>query len=250
MAEFVDWAWRQGAFLPASANSLVEPDATGDRFVVTPYTCAIVRPTADTVVDLLRLRSIDRPDGNLRHGKSLRKLHLCADANGTQQWFEAIVAGRHSVPASALADLSPDQDLALSEDERRALAYWMSARFTRSAFPDDFVEAWRPQQAAIRSLMGGASRIEAVLVDMGPRGDGRYSPGFTLVVPTAKDVEAVATIENQLQVLLNNCPKLLEAEVRTAPLDAVSLAEFRSAMHFDAMDDLSIRDAGHAGPLV
>ena len=26
MAEFVDWAWRQGAFLPASANSLVDPD--------------------------------------------------------------------------------------------------------------------------------------------------------------------------------------------------------------------------------
>jgi hypothetical protein len=131
--------WRQGHMFSADtvAATGIGQD-TGIIGIVISHDCDLAqRPDIEPDVEIIVGRKIERLDGNFTHAKSVRRLNLSCSAN-TPLGIELIATQKLLIPKKILAEHSPDTDHRLSADELGILQRWLSARYFRSAFPDEF----------------------------------------------------------------------------------------------------------------
>lgn len=244
--------WHQGAVVRASdhpALGLPINLSAGQRLVVTPYTCALAHATSGDQIDVLVLNPIERLNPQLEHGRSLKRLHLRMNEDGAARWFEATPQDRHLVDAGALIGLQPDVGVLIDNSQRDSLAYWLAARFIRSALPDKFNASYEPVRDKLRKALKRLHACRAILVAFNEQADGRFDAEFTLVLdPASDEIAELQQGAQEIEQLLSPCRGFARVAVSAQSADAVSLEDYWNSHHFDAFDDVSVGQDGHSGP--
>lgn len=141
--------WRQGQLLTTDTvrsfglNQSVAPEEVAA--VVISHDCDIAQsPEVEPTVEIIIGRYIERPDGNLTHGKNPRRLHIKCEGE-ERRWIE-LTANRRSLllkesddpKVPALVSHVPAERHLLEGLARTTLQVWLAARYRRSAFADEF----------------------------------------------------------------------------------------------------------------
>lgn len=147
VAQLVDW--RQGDVLTmegAKTLGLSHPISADDTAVVIiSHDCDIVqREDIEANVEAIIGREIAASNGNYLNGKSPRTLHLPFTAGSDPRiTVELSATLKCQIKKADLFKQHPTQTLKPSVSERRILQRWLSSRYFRSAFPDEFVARLR-----------------------------------------------------------------------------------------------------------
>jgi hypothetical protein len=137
--------WRQGHVLDANAMRTLElthpdtPDST--CVVVISHDCDLandaleIEPNVEVIVG----RRLPKGDGNHFWAKTPRTLHVDVLQNGVGTVVELIATAKQLIPKRALASFIPDPTHSFPGRSLSALRSWLSVRYSRAAFPDEFV---------------------------------------------------------------------------------------------------------------
>jgi HrpA-like RNA helicase len=152
--------------------------------------------------------------------------------------------------AGALVGLQPDAGISIDSTQREALAYWLAARFIRSALPNKFNAAYEPVRDKLRKALKRLHACRAILVAFNEQADGRFDAEFTLVLDPASDqISSLQQGAQEMERLLASCLGFSSVAVSAKSADAVSLLDYWALHHFDAFDDVSVGQSAHAGPV-
>lgn len=137
-------AWRQADLLnPDDAVALGLVDATQrntQRVTVISHSCDLARDVADEPhVEALVGTVVDEARATSRNGHSIGRLHLELEVSGATEWTEHLIGARQTIGKSALLQLEP-WPYRYASEQRRVLQRWLAQRYTRSEFPDAFIE--------------------------------------------------------------------------------------------------------------
>ena len=143
MAEWLrETPWRQGHLLTKDSMLLLFPDAVHDGFdvaLVISHDCDLAQlPEAEPAVELILGTEVERLDGNYSYAKSARRLHLSFTGTDVGRVVDATARQRVTIPKAQLAEHDPDGSTRLTAEEHSILQRWLAARYSRSAFPDEF----------------------------------------------------------------------------------------------------------------
>jgi hypothetical protein len=137
--------WRQGHLLTLeSARSLglchsQSPDETA--VMVISHDCDLAQEIAnEPFCEIVVGRTIGAQDGNFANAKSVRRIHLkiTRTPSGGEVVVELDAAAKTAISKERLAIHVPDKSLVLSYNEATKLRAWLSARYRRASFPDEF----------------------------------------------------------------------------------------------------------------
>jgi hypothetical protein len=166
--------WRQGSVLPRELGidlaRLAAPQSLelGDRdvVVVVSHDCDLSQSSLEKEpwVELIIARALDRrPDGALTRGKhprlleleaTVEKVPLVARVSASERWLAPRERLGGWVPAGFLMTTPPG-----------IVAKWISSRYIREAFPDEFNRRWSQAEASLKQLLRtGAGEINSIYV--------------------------------------------------------------------------------------
>jgi len=167
--------WRQGDVLTtegAKTLGLSHPTNADDTAVVIiSHDCDIVQhediePTVEAIVG----REIAASDGNYQNGKSSRTLHLPFTAGSDPRiTIELSAMLKCQIRKIDLFKQHPTLTVKPSAAERRTLQRWLSSRYFRSAFPDEFVarlSKYGIDERLKRIFAGSQGHLFAVYADL------------------------------------------------------------------------------------
>jgi hypothetical protein len=146
-AQVKQLGWRQGSILPSELFQEVGI-ATHLEFcegkaypIVISQDCDVVHHSYsdEPFIEIIRATSVERPDGSLQYAKSSRKLHLELVATDSHKPFQLSIHERRLIDRKLLEKCGPSKDLTVLPDDIRLLADWISRRYRRDSFPDEFV---------------------------------------------------------------------------------------------------------------
>jgi len=140
-----DTAWRQGQVLGTEAIEALGllhpefPDASA--VVVISHDCDLANDNlnAEPFVEILIGRKVETAKGDLAWGKSPRTLHLEYSHSGAPVFIELVATNKTRVEKNLLAPFQPDAAYKLSPKFLTGLRHWLSVRYNRAAYPDQFV---------------------------------------------------------------------------------------------------------------
>lgn len=142
--------WRQGDLLDPEHNVAVAASshldiADLDRVVVITQSCDLLQKNdaAEPEVELLIIRRIGEVSGNFNHNKHPRILHIQSHTSGGQLAYSATHQDKVRLPRSIMLALKKCADEFLDDHQISTLTRWLSARYVRAAFPDQFEELLR-----------------------------------------------------------------------------------------------------------
>jgi len=78
--------------------------------------------------------------GDFAWGKSPRTLHLEYNQSGAPAFIELVATDKLSIDKNLLAAFAPDAAYQLSPKSVSGLRHWLSVRYNRAAYPDQFVD--------------------------------------------------------------------------------------------------------------
>lgn len=140
-----DWnretPWRQGHLIDKKALAALGLNANNESGIIAiiiTHDCDLAQDSAvEPTVEILQGKLINALDGNYTNSKSSRTLHISFE--GQVPIFAEFVAtdkiyiGKHS-----LAGFLPNETHFLSVENKTTFQRWLSSRYRRSAFPDEF----------------------------------------------------------------------------------------------------------------
>lgn len=95
-------------------------------------------PEIEPVFEVVIGHFIDKLDGSCTNTKNPRKLHISIESPGGQKYAEFITTNREYLPKALLLDIKHNEELHLSTADLTVFRRWLSIRYNRSAFPDQF----------------------------------------------------------------------------------------------------------------
>lgn len=138
-----DTSWRQGYFLDTATiieQNLILPDFPESTLViVASHDCDLAQsPEVEPVFEVIIGHLIDQVDGSCTNTKNPRKLHISIESPVGQKYAEFITTNKKSLPKALLQDIKPNEEFQLSTSDLTVYRRWLSIRYNRSAFPDQF----------------------------------------------------------------------------------------------------------------
>lgn len=138
--------WAQGSLIAMqdmAGLGLAEADSCWG--VIITHDCDLANDdlTLEPSVEVIAARPVDSPDGNCRHAKNARRLHLDWESEHTPLCLELWATHKHVVAKNDLAKYAPDSSAMLSPAGKQTLQSWLAARYRRQALPDSLVERLR-----------------------------------------------------------------------------------------------------------
>lgn len=136
--------WRQGNILPievAQSLGLVHhqvPECT--RVIVGTHDCDLAHdPDSEPNIEVFVGKYIDKENGNFTSAKNPRKLHIFFEGN-SPQWIEFEAVTKQILSKQNLISISPNpsDEYVLDPQNREIFQKWLSIRYRRSAFPEEF----------------------------------------------------------------------------------------------------------------
>jgi hypothetical protein len=158
-----DNGWKTGTFLTeahvrAIAHTLQrsgqEPHAlsAGDFLVVVSQTCDIVasKLDAEPFIEVLLVREKIKLNSTVANLRSTRQLSFRARSHNAI--YEAHATNRFWVPRELFDEFKPEATRFLSFPEAQRLSTWLGLRYTRAAWPNEFVRRL-PKYTEIEKLL-------------------------------------------------------------------------------------------------
>jgi hypothetical protein len=138
-------AWRQGDLIApddAIVLGLIEHvQRDTHRVVVISHSCDIASAEdVEPEVELLIGCVVAEIDANFRNGHSIRKLNLGAERAAGTEWALYCIADRRVVAKLELLRHPPWPDGRYPQEQLKVLRRWLAQRYSRSEFPDAFIE--------------------------------------------------------------------------------------------------------------
>ncbi len=130
-------SWRQGCQVDAQhavSMGWKKAEEADTLLVVITHDCDLQSP-AESEVELIRARFVDRVSGDHTHGKNPRVINI-PNALGAEVALEITHKDRLRVSKEQLLASSPVN--ALIDSDRTQLAAWLASRYNRAPFPDSF----------------------------------------------------------------------------------------------------------------
>lgn len=242
--------WTQGSVLVGDAESAGAGLEEGVRYLVISHPCDVVSLNLerDPIVEVLKIEDRETVDGNFTHGKNPRRLHLATS--------EGVVAvdfmGRVAVERTVLANRTPNSNMA--EDERRLLAAWLSARYARPTFADEFNRRLAPASRGIeRVLKSAGTRMSGIYVATSlAELDAEHEYQVRIVVTMRPSDYAEAGLfavaskgVDDLEGLIKPLPGIDLVAVELYSEDSVSVDALRTFARWD-YDSLSFKEGDEA----
>lgn len=247
--------WRQGCILlpeqlPAEIlDSLAFSEGDDRLLYVLTHDCDLVQ--ADIVkepyVELLAIEPIAAVDGNQTHGKNSRLLDFTIGVSA----FRACCHDRFRIDRRLLASLAPSQAHPVGESLCDLIADWISKRYIRPAFPDEFNIRLKREERAIRRYLKKYGQVfERIYIVCDPLfeelpGDKDYKLTVWLVLEDkdadSGDVLQAQELVLQLEQILDGCRGIEVLECLAVRESEITLAHLRILSLWD-FDDLSYRE--------
>jgi hypothetical protein len=165
--------WRQGHILPDDAIDILFPKARRlgfDVALVISHDCDLAQlPGAEPRVEIILGKWIDKLDGNYSFAKNARRLHLSFTNGDAPLHVDILTIQKTAIEKKQLADFRPYDAVRLTPEERSILQRWLSMRYRRSAFPDEFnrrLESAGVRERLVKILRPLGSIIVAMYVDI------------------------------------------------------------------------------------
>ena len=197
--------WRQGSVLPKSVIDAARAQADGhwpthfsvaedDWLIVVSHACDIRNPKPDNepIVEVLvaRLHAKKKADSRATFGKNSRTLHFEGQQSGTTVKLVASAFERFAVDRLLLGDAPPDPQRQIRDLPLRILISWITKRYQRQGFSDDFDRGVNTAKAKDRVndfLTTHAKTLLGVFIAFADRVNvtPRFHAEFRLVVKTA-----------------------------------------------------------------
>jgi len=139
--------WAQGSLI--GENDMMTlglaPDVGDAWGVVITHDCDLANDDlgVEPFVEVIVATRVDSPDGNCRHAKNARRLHLDWQQANTVLCLELLATRKCRVAKSDLADFTPVANAILAPADKHILQSWLAARYRRQALPDSLVERLR-----------------------------------------------------------------------------------------------------------
>jgi len=150
--------WRQCLVFPAEATDDIadslnfgEKPTVGSRWMVITHSCDINSPSPiEKWIEIILITPIGKQDNAYIHGRHPRCYHLKTPGNA---WYEARIENRFCVDRGFCAKYTPCTNVSISKEDMRAIVKWVTYRYVRSAFPDNFNSRIRPQKEYLKKLL-------------------------------------------------------------------------------------------------
>jgi len=165
--------WRQGRLLTQEAikaTGLSHPQNPDDTMViVASHDCDLTQtPDREPYVEVIVGHQISEVDGNNTYAKNPRTLHI-EFQNDKSILCEFFITEKRSIPKEVLADFVPHSDASLAPADLYAFQCWLAARYSRSAFPDEFERRLNEAnltEKIVKAVKPSSSAIKAILFDI------------------------------------------------------------------------------------
>ena len=139
--------WSQGSLIGIDdmATLGLAADDDGGWGVVITHDCDLANDdlAIEPFVEVIIARPMEVADGNCRHAKNARRLHLDWQRADTVLCLELLATRKCCVAKRDLADVAPVADAILAPADKHILQSWLAARYRRQALPDSLVERLR-----------------------------------------------------------------------------------------------------------
>jgi hypothetical protein len=125
----------------AAALKLIHTTYPADtRVVVISHDCDVANDglNDEPDVEVIVGRLLSASDPNHTRTKSVRKLHLEFESGSSVAAIELSVNAKTAIPKNRLGAWEPDPGFAIRPDNVATLQHWLSIRYKRAAFPDEF----------------------------------------------------------------------------------------------------------------
>lgn len=213
-----DLGWRQGSFLPADEVSRLAAAYRLDgvsHAVLLSQDCDVVHHSLDDepYAEVLFLTPLEKVNPGLRDGKSSRCLHLEARHDGGVLCFKAQPWHRVQIPRVSLAKFKPESALVMEGSVLRTLIEWVAERYTRTAFPDAFVDRIDAIDDALKKLLKKQSDLFwRILVQLEPQSELEAGADYELSVLCV--VHHAAWNEAEKQQKAKSVAEKMQAQLR------------------------------------
>ena len=171
-----DTPWQQGFVLTAESAvilGLVEDAAKYDQIVLlVSHDCDLVEdsniePSCEVIVG----KKIEKIDGTFAGAKNPRRLHLEFTAGETRIAAEFFAADKRQIKKDLILAQSPNTKVKLSQDQHFTLQTWLSVRYHRAIFPDEFDRRLKARPAEVHKRLANTIKstgadLVAVLFDL------------------------------------------------------------------------------------
>jgi hypothetical protein len=272
-----DTIWQQGFALnkvSAAQLALVHPVAKDDTVVVLiSHDCDLLEDSSiEPYCEVIVGRSIAKADGNFTGAKNPRRLHLIFSAGATLIAAEFLATDKRLIEKSTFLSHAPLEDVRLTTEEHFTLQSWLSARYHRPIFPDEFDRRFKEKPAEVHKkviniIKGTGADLIAVRFDVD---DGKnversdtddpYLLGIFLIYNVSQDPgkaekTAIAAASNirsifrQQYFIGERWQKIQLRECVSISEDALSVHQLRclKPWHFDYLNIIA-DERGEASP--
>ena len=247
------YGWEQGSVLkPADVGGVVTEPALklgpDDVLIVVSQTCDLVHPSfvGEPFVEVLKAAKVTESNGNLTFGKNPRRLQF--EIAGV--CYDASCHDRVRFKRELLVPLMPSLIHQLDQRTVRVIVEWISKRYTRPAFPDEFNRRIDPKRSRLRDVLKRhAGPIDEILINLTPDGEVKPNIRYKLTVwlvmrecdyeNTEKKAQAEAAVV-PLETHLNSCDGIEVTECKVLRESAITLDDLRFLVPWD-FDDLTFR---------
>lgn len=143
----VDWSrdipWRQGSVVSRDSFSQldlgIDLDTETNVVIVISHDCDLAQsPDVEPNCEIVVGRIIDELNGSSTHTKNPRILHTLLQTREGGMPIELIATNKRYISKEVLLRLQLDNERQLDSPSLRVLKRWLSIRYSRSAFPDNF----------------------------------------------------------------------------------------------------------------
>lgn len=128
--------------LPKTAFNTLMPKrirSTYDFALVVSHDCDLAQSIqAEPNVELILGNWLPACNGSFTHSKNARRLHLPFSDGVQISHAELRATDKRTISKKKLSGFEPDKITTLSPDDHLILQRWLSARYRRSAFPEEF----------------------------------------------------------------------------------------------------------------
>jgi hypothetical protein len=248
--------WRQGALSqPTELSPLFKPDwfpqiavTNGALAILISHDCDILNHSLskEPSVQWLMATPIKKLNSRCTNGMNCRTFHF--EYNGSK--YEVTAQRRLETPRNLLQNKSAEIQ-PLSRDLTANLAHWISKRFYRPAFPDEFNRRLSSVANEIREkLDADHSLLKSIFIKIHPNEElpDQAEYAVSLLGVMSNDEYAVTesreksqAVLDALETYLNECKGIAVVDSRLSAQEAIALTIFDDHVPWD-FDYLTFRD--------
>ncbi|MEH6625723.1 MAG: hypothetical protein V7739_04720 [Motiliproteus sp.] len=263
MSTIKSQGWRQGSvFYRTDSWSLQSwfPSVPANAFLILiTHTCSVVNASyqKEPRAEFLVACRTDKYRKDVSYGRNSRQLSMKLVVAGKEVPVLANIYDKYTFGRHWLEDFSPANEVSIPENELRTLTTWLSRRYTRPAFPNEFnirigsaidKIKKRLKKADVKDAAGCIASVglDIPQYDIELPEDEDYELGVTLIIDS-REFElhraALSVISDFIDEQFSCCTGIAFIGVDTVGDDVLTVAASRSLKLYD-FDNLSLQDDG------